>query len=70
MKNRLQKLAGYFVVCGGLLLSTQLLAQAPPPPPDPQDPAPAVPIDGGASLLAVAGIGYGIKKYRDNHKKT
>ncbi len=30
-------------------------------------PAPAdVPIDGGLSLLLAAGIGYGIKKYRDS----
>ncbi len=34
-----------------------------PPPP------PGVPIDGGLSLLAAAGVGYGIKKYRD-HKRS
>ncbi len=33
-------------------------------------PAPAdVPIDGGLSLLLAAGVGYGIKKYRDQRKK-
>ena len=43
-----------------------LLAQAPPPPPDlPVD----TPIDGGLSLLVAAGVGYGIKKVRDNRKK-
>jgi preprotein translocase subunit SecG len=31
------------------------------------DPAP-VPIDGGASILAAAGIAYGVKKYRDLKK--
>ena len=31
------------------------------------DPEP-VPIDGGASALAAAGIAYGIKKYRDSRK--
>jgi len=32
-------------------------------------PAPAdVPIDGGLSLLLAAGVGYGIKKYRDSKK--
>jgi len=33
-------------------------------PPDPQD----VPIDGGLTLLLAAGVGYGIKKYRDSKK--
>jgi hypothetical protein len=32
-------------------------------------PPQAVPIDGGVSLLAAAGVGYGIKKYRDSRKK-
>jgi len=30
---------------------------------------PDAPIDGGVSLLVVAGIGYGIKKHRDSRKK-
>lgn len=29
-----------------------------------------VPLDGGVTLLAAAGIGYGIKKYRDNKKTS
>ena len=28
-----------------------------------------VPIDGGLSLLLAAGVGYGVKKYRDQKKK-
>jgi hypothetical protein len=28
-----------------------------------------VPVDGGLSILAVAGIGYGIKKLKDRKKK-
>lgn len=28
------------------------------------------PIDGGISLLVAAGIGYGVKKARDNRKKN
>ena len=33
-------------------------------------PAPAdVPIDGGLSLLLAAGVGYGVKKYRDQKRK-
>jgi hypothetical protein len=30
---------------------------------------PDAPIDGGVGLLVAAGIGYGIKKVRDNKKK-
>lgn len=30
---------------------------------------PDVPIDGGLGLLLAAGVGYGVKKYRDNLKK-
>ena len=29
---------------------------------------PNIPVDGGASLLAAAGVAYGIKKYRDYRK--
>ncbi|WP_017729781.1 PID-CTERM protein-sorting domain-containing protein [Nafulsella turpanensis] len=29
-----------------------------------------IPIDGGASLLAAAGVAYGIKKYRDFRKNS
>jgi hypothetical protein len=31
-----------------------------------QGPDPDVPIDGGLSLLLVAGVGYGVKKIRDS----
>ena len=36
-----------------------------------QDPGggPDAPIDGGLSLLLAAGVGYGVKKYRDSKKK-
>ncbi len=38
---------------------------------NPADPAadPDLPIDGGVSLLVAAGVGYGIKKYKDERKK-
>ncbi len=39
------------------------LAQGPP------DPCDNCPIDGGLSALIAAGVGYGIKKYRDGKKK-
>lgn len=29
-----------------------------------------IPLDGGLSLLAAAGIGYGIKKFRDSRKQA
>lgn len=31
---------------------------------------PDAPIDGGIGALVAAGIGYGIKKYRDGKRKT
>lgn len=36
-----------------------------------QDPGggPDAPIDGGLSLLLAAGVGYGVKRYRDHKKK-
>ena len=39
------------------------LAQDPGPGPD-------VPIDGGLSLLVAAGVGYGVKKIREERKKN
>ena len=35
-----------------------------------QGPCPSCPIDGGLSFLIAAGVGYGIKKVRDNRKKS
>jgi hypothetical protein len=49
------------ICCIGLPLLT--FAQGPP---DPQD----TPIDGGLTILLAAGVGYGIKKYRDGKKKN
>ena len=34
-------------------------------PPDPND----IPIDGGVSILLAAGIGYGLKKYRESRRR-
>jgi len=37
----------------------------------PNDPCdPDTPIDGGLSILVAAGVGYGIKKVRDERKKN
>lgn len=46
-----------------ITLPMLVFAQAPPG----GGPQP-VPIDGGASILAAAGIAYGVKKYRDMKK--
>jgi hypothetical protein len=45
------------------MLPFVLKAQVPDPAVDPD-----TPIDGGVSLLVAAGIGYGIKKYKDAKK--
>ncbi|SHL02036.1 PID-CTERM protein-sorting domain-containing protein [Hymenobacter psychrotolerans] len=59
---------GVFLLAGGFTLA---VAQGPGsggPQPDPQQPT-AVPIDGGASLLLAAGVGFGLKKLRDQRKR-
>ena len=33
-------------------------------------PCPDCPIDGGLSVLLAAGVGYGVKKYREAKKKS
>ena len=44
-----------------MLLPILCFAQGPP---DPND----TPIDGGLSILIAAGVGYGVKKYRNSKK--
>jgi hypothetical protein len=61
MKNR------FYVISAGIMIISTLLpffAMA-------QDPGcgPDCPIDGGLSVLLAAGVGYGVKKYRDGRKK-
>jgi hypothetical protein len=65
MKNRIKYIAIYAIVAGSLFICQDVSAGPPPPPPPP----PSVPIDGGVSLLAAAGVAYGVKKYRDSRKK-
>jgi hypothetical protein len=57
--SRLQPVAFTLLLCFALPLVT--LAQGPD---DPED----TPIDGGLSLLLAAGVGYGVKKYKDVKK--
>lgn len=52
-----------------LLVAASIVAQAQTPTtggPTPQAPA-AVPLDGGASLLAAAGVAYGLRYLRQRH---
>lgn len=50
-----------------LVLSYIGIAQGPPQlPPDTVD----TPIDGGLGVLLAAGVGYGVKKYRDQRNST
>ena len=52
-----------------IIISLPALANAQPGPGcDPLTDPLCVPLDGGLSLLIAAGIGYGIKKARDNKK--
>ena len=55
----------FFLMTG---LPAFLMAQGVPPDATAVDPD--APIDGGISLLVAAGIGYGVKKARDNRKKN
>jgi hypothetical protein len=55
-------------LAAGLLLATAAQAQAPGSTgPTPQAPA-AVPLDGGASLLAASGVAYGLRYLRQRRK--
>ena len=60
-----------FILSLSIFLSMMVLGQATTTPTTPTDPGNDVdaPIDGGVSLLVAAGIGYGIKKVKDNRKK-
>ncbi len=57
------KLYQKLIFTAAIFIFSATLAMAQPLPPDDAD----VPIDGGISLLAAAGLAYGVKKYRDHH---
>ena len=59
--SKLKKILVVFVACMGI--STVALGSTYIP--NPPEPSEWIPIDGGVSALIVAGVGYGIKKYRD-----
>jgi len=62
MKNKIPSITALMVIAVTLL---PFFAMA-------QDPGcgPDCPIDGGLSLLIAAGVGYGVKKYRDKKKSV
>jgi len=69
MKNKqLAKISILLLVVMFCLMPHILLAQLPCLPNDPDNSGPC-PIDGGISLLLAAGVGYGVKRYRDARKK-
>lgn len=49
-----------------VLLGTIAFSQVPPG--NPRTPRPQIPIDGGISLLAAAGVAYGVKKVYEGRK--
>jgi hypothetical protein len=49
-----------------ILSTTAVFAQAPTLPNDPEN----VPIDGGLSLLVAAGVGYAVKRKKDQASKS
>lgn len=51
-----------------LLVVGFAMAQVAPPPPPAAPPGPGVPIDGGLTILAAAGIGYGAARYRKSKR--
>jgi hypothetical protein len=65
-----RKILTYLCCAVMLLSSTSVFAKKKgPPPPENQPPPPGLPIDGGISLLLIAGAAYGVyatkKKLKD-----
>ena len=69
MKKYCQYLSIIIIIFAVLIFLPDVLhAQTIPAAPDPSI-DPDAPIDGGITLLLAAGVGYGVKKHRDNKKK-
>ena len=70
MKNKqMIRLAMGLLVIAFSLLPYIMMAQNGPGDPCGGPGLPECPIDGGISLLLAAGVGYGVKRYRDARKK-
>lgn len=65
----MKKYSKWFLMCSLLFIALCVLPCIVQAQPDPGGDVDA-PIDGGISLLIAAGIGYGVKKARDNRKKN
>ena len=63
------RLAMGLLVIAFSLLPFISIAQGPDPCTGPGGNPADCPIDGGISLLLAAGVGYGVKRYRDARKK-
>ena len=66
LKTALKSFVFIFTVSAFVFLPSFLWAQPGGGGPDPD---PAVPIDGGVSLLVAAGVGYAVKKAYDKRKE-
>ena len=55
----------YLLLFVAICMVVPMIAHAQSDPPPPND----APIDGGLSLLLAAGVGYGVKRYRDGKNK-
>ncbi len=59
----IKKLLPFLLLIALIFVSPLLMAQSDPPPPDePSTDDPAVPVDGGISLLLAAGAAYGTRR--------
>ena len=69
----MKKYSKWLLICSLLFIAMSVLpciVQAQGVPDGNPDGDVDAPIDGGISLLVAAGIGYGVKKARDNRKKN
>ncbi|WP_370634642.1 PID-CTERM protein-sorting domain-containing protein [Cesiribacter sp. SM1] len=64
----MRKYSRHFVLLLGLLLICFVGVAQPRPPGPPRGPK-AIPVDGGISILAAAGLAYGARKLYINNKK-
>ena len=61
----------FAIVSTFMVLGTMsAISQAPPPTPPSPYHAQGIPVDGGITILAAAGIGLGIKKIKDARKNS
>ncbi len=69
IKSKKMKLRISYILVILFVIMCPLLTIAQGPPGPPGGGVVDTPIDGGLSLLLAAGVGYGIKKYREQKRK-